>query len=201
MRNYPILFTVFVASMWDTYKEHTSYPHWGYPAKDACNGQLRQDNTNLKRHIIKLRGECSRLQSVALTAQEGAPWEMENSGRAAKEDRVVWEDLAKLQDGLRSWARNYSNATVGSSLDCVSARQKNRVVKGLKRILHANCNSVTELMLISLNKVPPVIVQMLLAKDVFQSILADSFFAHFLRPLMIPNRLTGRVGIYGHIQY
>ena len=68
--------------------------------KDACNGQLGQDNTNLKRHIIKLRSERSRLQSAALTAQEGAPREMENSGRAAKEDRVLWGDLAKLQEGL-----------------------------------------------------------------------------------------------------
>lgn len=64
--------------------------------------QLRQDNTNLKRHVTELSSEQSRLQYVALTAQEAMLKAMGRGGWAAKEDRVAQDELTKLQEGLRS---------------------------------------------------------------------------------------------------
>lgn len=146
--------------------------------RDVYIAQLGQDNKNLERSLKMLNGECSRLQSIALTAQEGALRAMEQGGWAAKEDRVVRDELAKLQDGLRSWARKYSRVAVNSDLESVSARQKDKVVEELKGYcVQTNWCSLLERMPISSNKVPPILVQALLAKDIFQTIFADPFFA------------------------
>lgn len=146
--------------------------------RDVCIAQLVQENKNLERNLNKLNGECNRLQSIALTAQEGALRAMEQGGWAAKEDRVVRDELVKLQEGLRLWARKYSRSAVNSDMESVSARQKDKVVEELKEYcVQTNWYSLLKRMPISSNKVPPIFVQALLTKDIFQNIFADPFFA------------------------
>lgn len=146
--------------------------------KDVCIVQLRQDNTDLEKSLTELSGECSRLRSVALTAQEGALKAMKKGGWAAKEDRVVRDELGILQDRLRSWAKKYSRTTLDSDFESVSARQKVQVVKELNGYcVQTNWHALLEQMPISSNKVPSVFIQALLAKDIFQHIIADPFFA------------------------
>lgn len=164
--------------------------------RNAYIVQLEQDNINFQRSLKGLDGECRKLQYIALTAQEGALRAMEQGGWAAKEDRVVRHELAKLQDGLRSWARKYSRAAVSSDLESVSALEKDKVVEELKGYcVQTNWCSLLERMPISSNKVFPLLVQALLAKDIFQTIFADPFFAfpETIDDPELPNRAEMRL--------
>ncbi|ODM24149.1 hypothetical protein SI65_02145 [Aspergillus cristatus] len=121
---------------------------------------------------------------------------MEQGGWAAKEDRVVRIELAKLQDGLRSWARKYSREAVNSDLEKVSTPEEDKIVEELKGYcVQTNWCSLLEQMPISSNKVFSVFIQALLAKDVFDNIFPDPFFAfpETVDDSKLPNRAEMRL--------
>lgn len=160
------------AQQWETSTKHTQATHTeSIQKKDACIVQLREKNTNLERHLVELNKKCR-------TAQEGALQAMEKGGWAAKQDSVVRDELAILQDRLRSWAREYSMEALNPDFESVSDDQKDKFVKELEGYcLQTNWCSLLEQMPKSLKKVPPVLVQALLTKDIFQNIFTDPFFA------------------------
>ena len=167
--------------------------------RDEYITQLEQDNISLERNFKALNGEYRKLQSIALTAQEGALRAMEQGGWAAKEDRVVRDELTRLQEGLRSWARKYSRTTVNSDLESVSALEKDKPDKAIEELkgycVQTNWCSLLERLPISSNKVFPALVQAFLAKDIFQNIFPDPFFAFpetFNDP-KLPNRAEMRL--------
>jgi hypothetical protein len=137
---------------------------------------LEQDRTSLEKDLDDLTDECQRLKSVALIAQEGALKAMAKGGHVPKEDRVVRTELTKLQDGVRQWARKYAVEAM-ADIDSVPSQQKDLVIKHLEGYcIQAEWSRFVHKAQIPPNKIPFVLVEALLAKDIFGQMFTDPFF-------------------------
>jgi hypothetical protein len=137
---------------------------------------LVQEQASLENDLVNLRDKCHRLESVALLAQEGALKAMAKGGSAPKEDRLVRNELTKLQDGLRQWARKYAVGAIGE-FDGIPSQQKDHVIGQLEGYcVQTDWNCFVRQAPIPQNKIPYVLVEALLAKDIFGQMFADPFF-------------------------
>ncbi|GFF73946.1 hypothetical protein IFM53868_01199 [Aspergillus udagawae] len=137
---------------------------------------LEQERTNLEKHLNLMRDERRRLESVALVAQEGALKAMAKGGHVPKEDRVVRDELTRLQDAVRQWARKYAVETM-ADIDSVPSQQKDQVIKHLKGYcIQTEWSHFVRNAQIPLNKIPFVLVESLLAKHIFGQMFMDPFF-------------------------
>ncbi|RHZ47430.1 uncharacterized protein CDV56_104014 [Aspergillus thermomutatus] len=137
---------------------------------------LEQDRTKLEKDLDDLRDECQRLKSVALVAQEGALKAMAKGGHVPKEDRVVRGELTKLQDGVRQWARKYAVDAM-ADIDSVPSQDKDQVIKHLKGYcIQTEWSSLVRKAPIPPNKIPFVLLESLLAKDIFGQMFTNPFF-------------------------
>jgi uncharacterized coiled-coil protein SlyX len=137
---------------------------------------LEQDRTNLEKDLNDLRDECRRLKSVALVAQEGALKVMAKGGHVPKEDRMVRDELTRLQDAVRQWARKYAVEAM-ADIESVPSQQKDQVIKHLRGYcIQTEWSCFVRDAQIPPNKIPFVLVEALLAKHIFSQMFMDPFF-------------------------
>ncbi|GIJ91445.1 hypothetical protein Asppvi_010410 [Aspergillus pseudoviridinutans] len=138
--------------------------------------ELEQERTNLEKDLDILRNERQRLESVALVAQEGALKAMAKGGHVPKEDRVIRDELTRLQDAVRQWARKYAVEAM-ADIDGVPSQQKDQVIKHLKGYcIQTRWSDFLLKAPIPSNKIPFVLVEALLAKHIFDQMFMDPFF-------------------------
>jgi hypothetical protein len=118
------------------------------------------------------------LQHQIRIAQEGALRSMRNASWTPMEDGKVRQELTKLEERLRSWAKKNAVAEI-SSLEDIPTAEKNATVDQLEGYCAAgSCDSLTKRMAPNIAKRSPLIlVQALLAKSVFETIISRPFFA------------------------
>ncbi|KAL4919681.1 hypothetical protein BDW62DRAFT_216829 [Aspergillus aurantiobrunneus] len=100
-----------------------------------------------------------------------------DKGYTPKEDRVVRDELAKLGEKIRNWAKKYSAASL-EDLSALSGKEQEAVIKQLRRFTsQADWDALIGSMPFSQSKIPALLVQALLARDIFERIFGDPFFA------------------------
>lgn len=138
---------------------------------------LNKTNKALQTRIAISEQRRNDLEALVLARQENALTALvADRGYSPKEDRWVRDELAKLGEKMRSWARKYS---VPSSADLqdVEDSDKNEVIKALTGYtFHSNWESLHEDIQFPPSKVPALLVQALLAKHVFGRMFVDPFF-------------------------
>ncbi|KAE8396112.1 hypothetical protein BDV23DRAFT_144369 [Aspergillus alliaceus] len=139
-----------------------------------CETQIRK----LNKILSQLLEDNEQLRTIVIARQENALQSMvSNNGRAPKEDRVVRDEFTKLDGKMRSWARNYGVKSL-SDLEGVPDNEKDKVIKELGEYCREqDWASLMCKVSFSPDKVPGVLLQALLAKDVFERIFVDPFFA------------------------
>ncbi|KAL4745918.1 hypothetical protein BDW72DRAFT_198191 [Aspergillus terricola var. indicus] len=95
---------------------------------------------------------------------------------APKEDRYASDELFKLGDKIRQWARN--NSASFSDLHAVATSETDLAVKYLSGYCAVpDWKTLMNKFPVSKDKAPALIVQAILAKDVFGKLFVDPFFA------------------------
>ncbi|RDW64367.1 uncharacterized protein DSM5745_09778 [Aspergillus mulundensis] len=157
----------------------TIYEQEDTARKDAT--ELHQQDEIIERlqeDLSRLEGQQRHLEAMVIGQQEDALQSLvTNKWHAPKEDRYVRDELSKLNDKLRQWARNNSMATF-SDTDSVALNNKNTLVELLSG--YCACNKWATL----INKIPApkdripaLLVQAALAKDLSERLFIDPFFA------------------------
>lgn len=102
---------------------------------------------------------------------------MSKNGWAPKDDRVVRDELLKLDGKMRSWARNYSVKSL-TDLNNIQDNEKDKVIQELGEYCREqDWASLMCKVLFSFDKVPFILLQALLVMDVFERMFVDPFFA------------------------
>ncbi|KAF3482026.1 uncharacterized protein GIQ15_04785 [Arthroderma uncinatum] len=146
-----------------------------------CCQELQMRDENIKRlndTVAKLREENQELRSLVVGAQESALESMlRKTGWSPKEDSLIQEDLSKLETALRKWARDHSVSAL-ADLDHFSRSDKNLILGQLDGYcIWSEWQTLIEKLPIPRNKIPAVLLQSLLARDIFEWAFADPFFA------------------------
>ncbi|KAL4942783.1 hypothetical protein BDV06DRAFT_235229 [Aspergillus oleicola] len=95
---------------------------------------------------------------------------------APKEDRYASDELFKLADKIRQWARN--NSVSFSDLDAVAANGADSAVEYLSGYCAVrDWDTLINKFPVSRDRVPAHLVQAILAKDLFGKLFAEPFFA------------------------
>ncbi|PLB48505.1 hypothetical protein P170DRAFT_448191 [Aspergillus steynii IBT 23096] len=100
-----------------------------------------------------------------------------NNEWVPKEDRLVRDELYKLEMKIRAWARSYSVQSISDLADISDSERSNIMSQIGHCSAETDWGSLMQKMPISSEKIPAIIIQALLAKDVFEKIFADPFFA------------------------
>ncbi|KAE8385413.1 hypothetical protein BDV23DRAFT_164985 [Aspergillus alliaceus] len=137
--------------------------------RDSRAKQMESHIVALARGITELDNDRKRLQAQVRAAKSGS-W-------VTKSSRQIREELSSLEEALRRWAEAYSVGEL-RALESVSIEEKNAVLEHLKgycaqqdwTILLSRVPAMTD-------KLPGLLMQALLAKDIFRSIFANPFFA------------------------
>ncbi|KAL4995031.1 hypothetical protein BDV10DRAFT_188493 [Aspergillus recurvatus] len=121
--------------------------------------------------------ESNQLNSVTIGHQgNGLQPLVATKWHAPKEDRYASDELFKLGDKIRQWARN--NSVSFSDLDAVATSGIDSAVKYLSGYCAVrDWNTLINKFPVSKGKVPAHLVQAILAKDLFGKLFADPFFA------------------------
>ncbi|KAL2827785.1 hypothetical protein BDW59DRAFT_171226 [Aspergillus cavernicola] len=98
-------------------------------------------------------------------------------GYAPKEDRLVRDELSKLGEKIRNWARRHSVSSL-ADLEGVSGDRKDLIVEELRGYtVQADWDTLIGKMTFSPSKIPTLLLQALVVKDVFERMFGDAFFA------------------------
>ncbi|KAE8342567.1 hypothetical protein BDV24DRAFT_162458 [Aspergillus arachidicola] len=149
--------------------------------RSAYEYKLQQRDTKIRKLneiLSRLSEDNEQLQTIVVAHQEHALQSMaSNNGWAPKEDRVVRDELLKLDGKIRSWARSYSVKSL-TDLDNIQDNEKDKVIQELGEYCREqDWASLMCKVSFSFDKVPVILLQALLAKDVFGRMFVDPFFA------------------------
>lgn len=142
----------------------------------------------LEEEIRRLQGQVKSydegyqlLQQQLRDAQEGAFRALKKGTWMPKEDHRVREEFAKLEENIRTWAKTYALSDISILQAKITDTEKNRVLSKLDGYYDVQNGGDWD-RLISCTKslvqkrLPRILVQALLAKDVFQNIFDNPFF-------------------------
>ncbi|KAL6229766.1 hypothetical protein BDW75DRAFT_224462 [Aspergillus navahoensis] len=139
----------------------------------------RQEETieALREQLSACQEERKQLNGMTIGRQEnGLQSLVATKWHAPKEDRYASDELFKLGDKIRQWARN--NSVSLSDLDAVATSGTDSVVKYLGGYCAVqDWNTLINKFPMSKDKAPAHLVQAILAKDLFGRMFADPFFA------------------------
>ncbi|OAX80404.1 hypothetical protein ACJ72_05264 [Emergomyces africanus] len=132
----------------------------------------------MKISYANLRKAHEELGSLVVGAQESALESMlKKSDWSPKEDPQVQEEFDKLQAGLRMWAISQSTPIL-ANLDKVPDTAKEMIMKQLSGYCNlADWQTLNMKMPIPSNRIPAVLLQSLLARDIFEWMFTNPFFA------------------------
>ncbi|KAE8141384.1 hypothetical protein BDV38DRAFT_296891 [Aspergillus pseudotamarii] len=137
--------------------------------RDGKVKQMESHIVALARGITELDNDRKRLQAQVRSARSGS-W-------VTKSSRQIREELSSLEAAMRQWAENYSVGEI-RALDSLPIEEKDAILERLS----GYCAPVDWRTLIKkvptmANNIPALLMQALLAKDIFGSIFANPFFA------------------------
>lgn len=139
--------------------------------------RLHDGNQQLQKELSAMVHRHRELESTIVDLQGNALDSMAGSkGYAPKEDRAVRDEMSKLGEKMRNWARKYG-ATSLSELPAVSQEEKDLIMKQLRDFtLQADWDALTSRIPFSPSRIPALLVQSMLAKDTFERMFGDPFF-------------------------
>ncbi|KAL2819287.1 hypothetical protein BDW59DRAFT_151585 [Aspergillus cavernicola] len=145
--------------------------------------QIREQGAafqRLQESLVEMQQQHKQLEAITNGREESTlqpqPM-MVTKWHAPQEDRAVRDKLSKLVDRVRAWARNYS-LVLYSNLDGVPTSDKDLAMGSLDGYcIYDNWDMTIKKMPIGRDKIPAVLVQAILAKDVFERFFIDPFFA------------------------
>ncbi|PGH03862.1 hypothetical protein GX51_03850 [Blastomyces parvus] len=158
----------------------------------------------MKLSHANLRKAHEELESLVVGAQESALESMlKKSGWSPKEDPQIREEFEKLQEGLRTWAKSQSTPAL-ANLDKVPDTEKEMIMKQLGGYCNqTDWQTLNMKMPIPPNRVPAVLLQALLARDIFEWMFTNPFFAFVEmeghRALVKPNELMSLYVALGEV--
>ncbi|KAL4734479.1 hypothetical protein BDV11DRAFT_198112 [Aspergillus similis] len=133
---------------------------------------------SLQEQLAAAEDRNRRLASILASKQDSALNSMAaDNGYTPMEDQVVRDELAKLGEKIRNWARKHS---LSSLEDCagITPSDKDLIVKELRGYTYQESwEMLIEKIPFSSAKVPVLLVQALLTKRIFEALFAHPFFA------------------------
>lgn len=137
---------------------------------DTGNQQLLKELSTMGHRSRQLESMIVDLQGNALDSMAG------NKGYAPKEYRVVRDEMSKLAEKMRNWARKHG-ATSIPEFPTVSQEEKDLIMKQLREFTpQADLDELISRMPFSPSRIPALLVQSMLAKDTFERMFGDPFF-------------------------
>ncbi|KAL4969395.1 uncharacterized protein BDV14DRAFT_165865 [Aspergillus stella-maris] len=138
--------------------------------RDETIKALREELSTCHEERKQLNRVTRGRQGISLQSLIATKW------HAPKEDRYVSDELFKLTDKIRQWARN--NSASFSDLNAAGTSGTDSAVKYLGGYCAVHdWNTLINKFPVSKDKAPAHLVQAILAKDLFESLFADPFFA------------------------
>ncbi|EGC46820.1 conserved hypothetical protein [Histoplasma capsulatum var. duboisii H88] len=125
-----------------------------------------------------LRKAHEELGSLVVGAQESALESMlKKSDWSPKEDPQVQEEFDKLQAGLRTWTKSHSTPIL-ADLGKIPDTEKEMIMKQLGGYCNqTDWQTLITKMPIPSNRIPAILLQSLLARDIFEWLFTNPFFA------------------------
>ncbi|KOC08107.1 hypothetical protein COH20_007520 [Aspergillus flavus] len=137
--------------------------------RDGKVKQMESHIVALARGITELDNDRKRLQAQVRSARSGS-W-------VTKSSRQIREELSSLEAAMRQWAENYSVAEI-RALDSLPIEEKDVILERLGGYCaQVDWTTLIEKAPTMADKIPALLMQALLAKDIFGSIFANPFFA------------------------
>ncbi|GFG16376.1 hypothetical protein IFM5058_07928 [Aspergillus udagawae] len=154
-----------------TYKTRTNEQEAELRHRDAVIRELRNN-------LAQIQDKHQKLEYIVLARQENTLQSMvANNGYIPKEDQSIRDELSKLTESIRSWARKHCLNSF-ADLEGVAEIEKDMVIHQLTEYCsQPDWNSMMRGISISQNRIPMVLLHALLAKDMFGRLFTDPFFA------------------------
>ncbi|GIC90506.1 uncharacterized protein Aud_006940 [Aspergillus udagawae] len=132
----------------------------------------------LRNNLAQIQDKHRKLEDIVVARQENALQLMvANNGYIPKEDQTIRNELSKLTESIRSWARKHCLNSFADFED-VTEIEKDMVIHQLTEYCsQPDWNSLMREISIPRNKIPMVLLHALLAKDLFGRMFTDPFFA------------------------
>ncbi|KAL4806049.1 hypothetical protein BDV18DRAFT_160119 [Aspergillus unguis] len=139
--------------------------------------RLREQNKKievLRDSVGSLQQRQKQLEGIVIERQEDALRSVAGSKYTPKEDKVIRDEIDKLGAKIRLWAR--STCTAG--LDSIAPSEGSLVIKHLGRYCaYQDWQEMVKDLPIQAGKIPAILLQALLARDIFGTMFTDPFFA------------------------
>ncbi|KAL4757738.1 uncharacterized protein BDW70DRAFT_163221 [Aspergillus foveolatus] len=137
---------------------------------------LRDETIEALREELFACREGQKPNSVTIGPQNGLQSFTATKWHAPKEDRYASDELFKIGDKIRQWARN--NSASLADLDAVATSETDSAVKYLSGYCAVpDWKTLINKLPVFKDKAPALLVQAILAKDLFGRLFADPFFA------------------------
>ncbi|KAM0091074.1 hypothetical protein ACP6JD_005518 [Aspergillus fumigatus] len=153
------------------YKTHIKQQEIQLSDRDAVIRELQSN-------LAQIQDKHQKLEAIFVARQKYALQSMvANNGYIPKEDQSIRDELSNLTESIRSWAKK--NCFISfADLEEVPKPEKDMVIHQLTGYCsQPDWNSTMREISIPQNKVPMVLLHALLAKDLFEQIFTDPFFA------------------------
>jgi hypothetical protein len=138
---------------------------------------FRDETIEALREELSACCEEQKLNSVTIGPQESSLQALvATKWHAPKEDRYASDELFRIGDKIRQWARN--NSVSLTDLDAVATSETDSAVKYLSGYCAVpDWKTLINKFPVSKDKAPALLVQAILAKDLFGRLFTDPFFA------------------------
>jgi hypothetical protein len=159
----------------------TDYNAYMSKKEDTHGQELHQRDQEIKQlnaNIAKLRKDNQDLGFLFAEAQENALKSMlKKTGWAPKEDPTVREEFSKIETKLRTWTRDHGALALRDIEKDLQELDKNKIIQLLDGYcIQTDWQTLMTKMSISQNKIPAILLQSILARDIFEWAFADPFF-------------------------
>ena len=144
--------------------------------RDAEIEHWKLKTSEASQKLTEIREDREKLHDQIRIAQEGAFRSMKDASWIPKEDPKVRDELFKLEERIRLWAKRYAVPEI-SALDHISTVEKNTIVQQLDEYCVQNdWDTLIKRMRPTLQKrIPVLFTHAMLAKDIFENIFANPF--------------------------
>ncbi|KAJ0417518.1 hypothetical protein BJY00DRAFT_315810 [Aspergillus carlsbadensis] len=155
--------------------------------------RLRQDKTNSDNQASELqdkmtafqlalreaRNKNKRLQNDVVVAQEGALRSMEKENHTFMEDSKVREQLSKIGDRFIAWTKKHA-LNEASTLESLSPTKMDIIIESLDGFcIQESWHQLQSMLPSLLNKLPVLLTQASISKDILEPMLSNPFFFFF----------------------
>lgn len=142
--------------------------------------ELEEEIRHLQGQIKSYDEGYQLLKQQLRDVQEGAFRALKKGTWTPKEDHRVREDFAKLEESIRTWAKAYALPDISTLQAKITETEKNSVLSRLDGYYDVQNGDWEGLVSCTKSlvqkRLPRILVQALLAKDIFKNIFDNPFF-------------------------